>query len=110
MNTQVAHKKTIIIYITKGENYYRFGPYVGGFSCSYYEPNCSRQWIDKVEYVIPEGYVYAESYADDCYLYNANGEYCPICYDIKANSVFLIDIDRKDYKVNLRKVRDIPWS
>lgn len=99
---------TIIIYMTRTADDIRLG-YAA--TVTLVEPtDISSIWIDRAEYILPDGYEVAESSDLVPQIYNADGHHCPLACTGKDGSLpVIVDIDRASDIANLRKVRDLPW-
>lgn len=99
---------TITIYTTRTADAIRLG-YAA--TATLVEPiGISRTWIDRAEYVLPDGYEVAESNSLTQEIYNAAGHHCPLACTGKDGSLpVIVDIDTASGITNLQKVRDLPW-
>nr|DAN94899.1 MAG TPA: hypothetical protein [Caudoviricetes sp.] len=99
---------TITIYTTRTADDINLG-YAA--TATLVEPtDISSIWIDRAEYVLPDGYEIAQSKSLALEIYNAAGHHCPLACGGKNGSLpVIVDIDTASGITNLHKVRDLPW-
>lgn len=99
---------TITIYTTRTADDINLG-YAA--TATLVEPtDISSIWIDRAEYVLPDGYEVSESNGLRPEIYNSAGHHCPLACTGKDESLpVIVDIDTSSGITNLHKVRDLPW-